>query len=56
MTDDELYEHAQHIWDAVEKGGWERAVAAARHLASQAVGESVGGAADPRRDDLRTAG
>jgi hypothetical protein len=48
VTDDELYEYAQQIWSAVEKGGWDTAVAAARRLADQAVAE---GSYDPPPSD-----
>ena len=42
MSDDELYDYAQQIWDAVEKGGWDAAVAAARRLADKAVADMTG--------------
>lgn len=40
MRDDQLYEHAEHIWAAVESGGRDQAVTAARRLAEHAVAEA----------------
>jgi hypothetical protein len=48
MTDDELYDHAQRIWGAVEQGGWASAVAAAQSLADQAVAEALSAIRDSR--------
>jgi hypothetical protein len=50
VTDDELYDYAQQIWIAVEQGGWDRAVAAARRLADDAVGEAASLGLDAAND------
>lgn len=50
MTDEELYEYAQRIWCAVEKGGWDGPVAAARRLAERAAAGASGFDRDERSE------
>lgn len=50
MTDDELYDYAQQIWSAVEHGGWDTAIAAARRLVDAAVADVAGPLDSPAAD------